>query len=371
MTTVTGPSFELIQDAFITVSGAPASSGAWTTFLCPAHDDNEASAAIKYDPHQHKTVVRCFAGCPDSLVLDSLGLSVGDLFDRPVVSGQGHAPTLRDSRPQTRTLTPPAQRKRRSLGKQLGWPVEVAQYVYCDIHGARIGRVIRTRTEYERGTKKGFYLRRFDPSTGVWPLGAFEPVLYRLPQVAAAIGAGHAIWVCEGEKDADRAAGLGLAATCNALGAGSFTPAHAKQLIAARRVVIVADRDRAGYTHARAVRALVNPVVQQVVVVQARDGKDLSDHLDAGHSLEELEPATELGYQDIDFVDLVELPADPAVAESVQHGAIDAQLQRLLACVAPPLLGPVAPMSAPLARPTWLAGVSTGRVVPADQGVEP
>ncbi len=372
MTTVTGPSFELIRDAFLTVSGKPASNGAWTTFLCPAHDDNEASAAIKYDPHQHKTVVRCFAGCPDEAVLDSLGLTVGDLFDRPVSGTRDHhTPTLLDRRPQARKVPPPGQRKRRSLGKQLGWPVEVAHYVYRDIHGVRIGRVIRTRTEHEHGTKKGFYLRRYEPSTGTWPLGAFEPMLYRLPQVAAGIGEGHTIWVCEGEKDADRAAHLGLAATCNALGAGSFTPAHAQQLTGARRVVIVADRDRAGYAHAQTVRKLVLPLVQQVVVVEARDGNDLSDHFDVGHSVEDLEPAAELGYSAIDFADLIELQPESALAEPEQYEAPDAGLQRLLACVTPSRREPSAPMSATLVRSAWSVEALSRQIARPDMGAEP
>ena len=226
--TTSGTSFQLIHQALVDVSGEPAGHGAWTTFLCPAHDDNRASAAIKYDAHQHKTVLRCFAGCPDSLILDTLGLTVGDLFDRPVTGQHRHRPALRDNRsPRTAARAP---RKKQGLGKQLGWPQEVAQYIYRDLHGQRVGRVIRTRTEHEHGAAKGFYLRRFDPLTRTWPLGAFDPVVYRLPQIAAAIKDGQAIWLCEGEKDADRAADLGLAAACNALGAGSFTPAHARQL---------------------------------------------------------------------------------------------------------------------------------------------
>jgi len=367
MTTVTGPSFELIRAAFTTVSGEPASDGAWTTFLCPAHDDNQASAAIKYDPHQHKTVVRCFAGCPDEAVLDSLGLSVEDLFGPAVRTGRHHTPTLRDRRPQVRKL--PVRRKRRSLGKQLGWPVEVAHYLYHDIDGMRIGRVIRTLTEYERGTKKGFYIRRYEPSTDTWPLGAFEPVLYRLPQVAAAITTGQTIWLCEGEKDTDRAAGLGLTATCNALGAGSFTPAQAQQLTGAGQVVIVADRDRAGYAHARTVRSLLRPLVGQVVVLEARDGKDFSDHLDAGHTLEELEPCLELSETDIDLANLIESPA-PAVADPERADTTDTQLQRLLACATSPT-GPLAPIPAAPGRSTWWGGPSAGLGARTDVGAEP
>ncbi|NQE90845.1 toprim domain-containing protein [Nocardia terpenica] len=367
MTADVGPSFELIRDAFVTVSGQSTNNGAWATFLCPAHDDNQASAAIKYDAHQHKTIVRCFAGCPDTAVLDSLGLTVGDLFDEPASDNQRHrVPISRDHRSQA---SPAGRRKRRSLGKQLGWPIDVAHYVYRDIHGVRIGRVIRTRTEFEHGSKKGFYLRRYEPSTGTWPLGAFEPVLYRLPQVSTAIGTSRTIWLCEGEKDADRAVTLGLTATCNALGAGSFTPAHAQQLTGARRVVIVADRDPAGYTHARAVRQLVHPLVQQVTVVQARDGNDLNDHLDAGHSLEDLEPATELGYSEIDFADLIEPQLEPAFAEPEQFEAADPRLQRLLACALPSQREPSGPMSAALAGSTaWAAAESLRQIASTDAG---
>ncbi|WP_051194045.1 toprim domain-containing protein [Nocardia jiangxiensis] len=369
MTAVTGPSFERIHNALLPVSGEPAGRGAWTTFLCPAHDDNQPSAAIKYDPDQHRTVVRCFAGCPDTLVLESLGLSVGDLFDNPVSGTRPHASPLRDGQLRPRrnsSLT--TQRKRRSLGKQIGWPVEVAQYVYHDIEGRRIGRVIRTSTEHERGKAKGFYLRRFESLTDTWPLGAFAPVLYRLPQIANALGAGQAIWVCEGEKDVDRAADLGLAATCNALGAGSFTSAHAEQLAGARAVVIVADRDPAGYAHADTVRSLLRPLVGQVLILQARDGKDLSEHLDAGHTLEDLEPCLELGYHGIggaDIGDLIELPSPTA-----DLAAIDSQLQRLLACVDTPESRPsTAESTAAIRRARW-GDSTTGLDVHTDTGAE-
>lgn len=370
MVTVTGPSFELIRDAFISVSGHSVGNGVWTTFLCPAHEDDQPSAAIKYDPHQHRTVVRCFAGCPDTLVLETLGLNIGDLFDRPPSGTSRHTTTLGGDRDRARTSTPAVRRKRRSLGKQLGWPIEVAQYLYRDVHGARIGRVIRTRTEYEYGTKKGFYLRRFEPSTGTWPLGAFEPVLYRLPQVAEAIGAGRAIWVCEGEKDVDRAAAVGLAATCNALGAGSFTPVHAQQLHGASRVVIVADRDPAGYAHARTVRNLLRLLVDQVGIVQARDGKDLSDHLDAGHGLEDFEPCIELGYGEVNLSDLIEVPLDPT-ADPEQRQLGDARFERILACARPPFSRPTTPMSTDLAVRGWSARSVLGQGVSNGPGVEP
>lgn len=46
-------------------------------------------------------------------------------------------------------------------------------------------------------------------------------VPYRLPELVAA-PLSSAIYIVEGEKDADRLAALGLVATCNAGGAGKW-----------------------------------------------------------------------------------------------------------------------------------------------------
>lgn len=340
MTTLTGPSFDKIRDAFITVSGEPTGNGTWTTFLCPSHDDHDPSAGIKYVPAEHRTIVRCFAGCPEAAVLESLGLDKNDVFDRS--AAHRHEPTVR-SRSTRKQPTHRRSTTRHRLGKQIGWPIEVAQYVYRDIDGNRIGRVIRTRTEYERGSKKGFYLRQHDPVTETWPLGEFPPVIYRLPQIAAAIRDRTTIWVLEGEKDVDRAVGLGLVATCNPTGAMSFKPVHAQQLAGARRVVVVADRDRVGLTHARAVHALLIPIVDQVIVVQARDGKDFSDHVDAGHGLEDFDPVTQLGYTEVDVNGLIELPPERPVPDSHHTQDTDPRLQRLLASTLPPRAVPPPP----------------------------
>lgn len=103
-----------------------------------------------------------------------------------------------------------------------------------------------------------------------------------------AVGSGAPVYVMEGEKDVDRAARLGLAATCNAMGALSFRPEHAEQLRGAARVVIVADRDATGYKHAQRVAELLDGLVGTVQVVEAVAGKDFSDHCDAGHVVADL-----------------------------------------------------------------------------------
>lgn len=58
----------------------------------------------------------------------------------------------------------------------------------------------------------------------------------------------------------------------------------------ARRVWVVADRDAPGYRHTVKVAESLVDSVAEIRVVQARDGKDLTDHCNAGHQISELDP---------------------------------------------------------------------------------
>ncbi len=46
---------------------------------CPAHDDRSPSLAIA-EPEPDKILIHCFAGCELSEIIDSVGLSMSDLF---------------------------------------------------------------------------------------------------------------------------------------------------------------------------------------------------------------------------------------------------------------------------------------------------
>jgi hypothetical protein len=108
-------------------------------------------------------------------------------------------------------------------------------------------------------------------------------VLYRARQLAAA----HLdswVWLTEGEKDADTAAGQGLTATTNPQGAGAFAPELAAEL-AGRRVAIVVDRDHAGYQRGITLHALLTGYATQTqLLLPAVTGHkaDLTDHITAG-----------------------------------------------------------------------------------------
>ncbi len=116
---------------------------------------------------------------------------------------------------------------------------EVAAYPYVDATGTLLFEVVRFEP-------KDFRQRRPDGAGGYhWNLKGVEPTLYRLPEVLRAIDANERVYIVEGEKDADRLAQLGLAATCNPGGAGKWKPQLA-QLLRGARVAIIPDNDDVG-----------------------------------------------------------------------------------------------------------------------------
>jgi len=164
----------------------------------------------------------------------------------------------------------------------------VAKYVYTDGTG-------RPLSEVRRWDPKGFSQARIDPSgnriTERGCMRGVPRVPYRLPEVLAAVAAGDRIYICEGEKDAERANAAGLVATTNPGGAGKWRPEYAEFLRGAD-VTIVRDRDEKGRHHADEVAKSLEGVARSVQIVEAKAGKDLSDHLDAGLTVGELVDVT-------------------------------------------------------------------------------
>ena len=89
-------------------------------------------------------------------------------------------------------------------------------------------------------------------------------------------------------------------ATCNPMGEeGKWLPEIPETLMGLRACVIVADRDDTGIKHALAVRDSLLGVGVEADVRVARTGKDVSDHLAAGHTLDELVPYEEVPPADL------------------------------------------------------------------------
>jgi hypothetical protein len=212
--------------------------GRWT---CPSHDDQRASLALT-ETQDGKALVKCHANCETAAVLEALGLQARDLFP---------------DRPDAFDI--------------------VATYDYVNEQSELLFQVVRK-------SPKGFSQRRPDGSGGwVWKLGNVRRVLYRLPKVLEAIGFGDVVWVAEGEKDVHALESIGLTATCNSGGAGKWRRDYTRSLEGAS-VVIVADKDEAGYKHAKHVADELTAAGNSVRVVQAAHGKDAADHVAGGGS---------------------------------------------------------------------------------------
>ncbi|MEV6769933.1 hypothetical protein AB0N05_15030 [Nocardia sp. NPDC051030] len=294
-----GASFDRIVDALRQVTTEAANqSGEWMKFRCPVPSHGQGrgdwtpSLGVKYDSRREKTIVTCFSGCQQEDVLDQASLRVRDLFDhlpdRSRNPARPREPQARNTPPDRAVRPPQRQTPQRDLGAVTGPKWRVQTYIYTTRNDDPVGQVIRYAVPHEHGIEKTFSQRRWDHDQQLWVPGGFAPVLYQSPLVAWAIAQRHPILVCEGEKDVDRAIRAGYPATCNAGGAGKFSPEHARQLRGAARVVIVADRDRPGFKHAAQVFERVRGSVGHVDVLHAAVGKDLSDHLDAGRDINDL-----------------------------------------------------------------------------------
>ncbi len=159
----------------------------------------------------------------------------------------------------------------------------VAIYDYCDADGRIVYQVVRREP-------KAFLQRRPDGQGGFeWNLRGVEPLLYRLPEVLAAVEARDPVWIAEGEKDCDTLRAHGLVATCNSGGAGKFAPHHARSLAGAE-VTIVRDKDPQGQAHAADVAKKLEGIARSVRIVEARHGKDATDHCAAGGTTADFVP---------------------------------------------------------------------------------
>src|SRR5262249_18331596 len=130
----------------------------------------------------------------------------------------------------------------------------LAVYAYFDEEKKLLFEVCRTAS-------KEFPQRRPDATskTGYrWNLRDVRRVPYRLPELIEAGARGEPIYVPEGEKDVERLRALGIAATCNPGGAGKWRDEFARFFEGAV-VVVVADRDEAGISHARDVARSLEP----------------------------------------------------------------------------------------------------------------
>ncbi|MCH7779471.1 MAG: hypothetical protein IH848_01375, partial [Acidobacteria bacterium] len=164
----------------------------------------------------------------------------------------------------------------------------VATYDYRDEQGVLLFQVVRFEP-------KGFRARRADGNGGwIWDLKNVRRVPYRLPELIKA-DRREWVFVVEGEKDADRLAGLGLIATTNVFGAGKWTKAYSR-FLRQRRVVILRDNDTGGYSHVKKIAEDLlgkATVIKMPVLPRLEPKGDVSDWLDSGGTASDLRQIAE------------------------------------------------------------------------------
>jgi putative DNA primase/helicase len=154
----------------------------------------------------------------------------------------------------------------------------IASYDYRDEKGALLYQVCRM-------DPKDFRQRQPNGDSFRWGINGVRRVLYRLPELLARNT--ELVFICEGEKDVDRLTDAGLLATSNPMGAGKWRAEYSESL-RGRSTAILPDNDGPGRSHAADVAADLLRVGCQVAIVEVPKGKDVSDWLAAGGTIEEL-----------------------------------------------------------------------------------
>ena len=143
-----------IQQFLDLLHGVKKSGKGWTA-KCPAHGDGTASLSIS-NGDDRRTLLHCHAGCTPDAICSALGLKTSDLF-----TGNGTPQRL-----STRI---------------------VATYLYHDAAGKVLFEVVRYHP-------KDFRQRKPDttaPDGWTWNTKGIKKVLFRLPEILAAIPAAN------------------------------------------------------------------------------------------------------------------------------------------------------------------------------------
>lgn len=208
--------------------------------ICPAHQDRVPS--LHLTQAKDTVLIKCQAGCQTEAVITALGMTMAELF-------------------------PPSKKI-------------VATYDYQDETGNLLFQVVR----YE---PKSFAQRHKNgQGEWVWNMEGVRRVIYHLPEILIENGTIHFV---EGEKDADSLWQWGQVATTSPGGANAWQSEYA-DFFKGKRVVIIPDKDGAGYTYARQVTRSLQGKAREVkcIILPGENIKDFSDWLEAGNNITEL-----------------------------------------------------------------------------------
>ena len=225
---------------------------------CPCHNDEHPSLCIKEDEETGNLLLYCMAGCKTEDIVKALGLEMKDLFAN---DNSGHTKS---------------------------YDQKEKAYFYYDKAGVQVAKKVCYSHLYG---SKTFCWFRLENGEWVKGLNGLDVPLYNLPSL---LNATETVYIVEGEKDADSLQQMGYIATTPPHGAGhKWNSKNYNKFFKNKDVVILADNDDVGKTHAKDVASCVSGVAKSVKLIPSENIYcDLKEHGDISDIIENL------GYDD-------------------------------------------------------------------------
>jgi 5S rRNA maturation endonuclease (ribonuclease M5) len=225
--------------------------------------------------------------CPGPGHTDSdRSLSVRPSKDNPegFITHSFAADTCRECREHVRKkcgLPQPKNAKAKQKNGGSGvWQV-IAEYIYRD---ERKKPYLLVKKCIDGHGKKQFPQFHWDGAKWVKGKPKGPKVPYKFPELLAE-PLTTIVYICEGEKDADALAAIGLVSTTAPEGANAEWPANFPSHFRDRRVVVIVDADDPGRKHGQKVVRALDGVAASVKVIdlypERNDGSDVFDWLQA------------------------------------------------------------------------------------------
>lgn len=212
--------------------------------LCPAHNDHNPSLSISYSNDKTRINLYCFAGCKTENILNSVGLTIKNLY----VTEKGN-----------------------NIMKK-------TTYTYYNANSTIA--YIKTRTDNIDGTKNFF----FEQPNGTKGIKGIQHELYNLPAVLSA----NKVYFVEGEKCANAVIEQGYVATTLDTGAKSPWYLHYNECLKEKEIIIIPDNDTPGLNYAKMILQNV-PTARIVKLPDLSEKEDIYDWLTMGHSMTEID----------------------------------------------------------------------------------
>lgn len=194
---------------------------------CPCHNDKNASLSISEE--NGKILLHCFAGCDTQTIINSIGLTMKDLF-------------IEENKIKNDILE--------------------KEYYYTDENENNLYKCMRYNP-------KRFVQAKFVNNNWVFNMNNVRYVLYNLPNVIKS----DTIYFVEGEKDADNLNKIGLTATTTIGGSCGFNK-HKEdyiEFLKDKTVYIVPDNDKAGKKYAENICQALYSITKKVKILNLVD----------------------------------------------------------------------------------------------------